>query len=134
MILLLAISFLCRSVIAALTELGNDEVYYWTYAAFPDWSHFDHPPLVGWIIQLFTMNLRVDSAFALRLPALVLGTFNTWMIYRLGVSLRNPRTGWYAALLHTGSLYATILAGTFILPDTPLSTFYLLSLFFMFAG
>ncbi len=100
MILLLAISFLCRSVIAALTELGNDEVYYWTYAAFPDWSHFDHPPLVGWIIQLFTMNLRVDSAFALRLPALVLGTFNTWMIYRLGVSLRNPRTGWYAALLH----------------------------------
>lgn len=132
MILLLAISFLCRSVIAALTELGNDEVYYWTYALYPDWSHFDHPPMVGWIIQLFTLNLRYDSAFFLRLPALVLGTYNTWMIYRLGVSLRNPRTGWYAALLHTGSLYATILAGTFILPDTPLSTFYLLSLFFMF--
>jgi len=132
MTLLLAVSLLARCVIAALTELGNDEVYYWTYAAFPDWSHFDHPPMVGWIIQLFTFNLHWDSAFALRLPALVLGTFNTWMMYRLGVLLKNPRTGWYAALLHTGSLYATILAGTFILPDTPLGTFYLLSLFFMF--
>ncbi|MFA5444144.1 MAG: glycosyltransferase family 39 protein [Bacteroidales bacterium] len=130
-ILLLAVSLLVRGIVAALTELGNDEVYYWTYALFPDWSHFDHPPMVGWIIQLFTLNLRYDSAFALRLPALILGTFNTWMIYRLGILIRNPRTGWYAALLHTGSLYATILAGTFILPDTPLSTFYLLSLFFM---
>jgi hypothetical protein len=132
MILLLAISLLVRGIVAALTELGNDEVYYWTYAKFPDWSHFDHPPMVGWIIQLFTLNLRWDAAFALRLPALILGTFNTWMIYRLGILIRNPRTGWYAALLHTGSLYATILAGTFILPDTPLSTFYLISLFFMF--
>jgi 4-amino-4-deoxy-L-arabinose transferase-like glycosyltransferase len=88
--------------------------------------------MVGWIIQLFTLNLRYDSAFFLRLPALILGTVNTWMIYRLGTLIRNPRTGWYAALLHTGSLYATILVGIFILPDTPLSTFYLLSLFFMF--
>ena len=132
MILLLAVSLLVRGIVAALTELGNDEVYYWTYAKFPDWSHFDHPPMVGWIIQLFTLNLRWDTAFALRMPALILGTFNTWMIYRLGILIRNPRTGWYAALLHTGSLYATILAGTFILPDTPLSTFYLVSLFFMF--
>ncbi len=132
MILLLAVSLLVRCIVAALTELGNDEVYYWTYALYPDWSHFDHPPMVGWIIQLFTLNLRYDSAFFLRLPALILGTVNTWMIYRLGMLIRNPRTGWYAALLHTGSLYATILVGTFILPDTPLSTFYLLSLFFMF--
>ncbi len=132
MTLLLAVSLLVRCIVAALTELGNDEVYYWTYAAFPDWSHFDHPPMVGWIIQLFTLNLRWDSAFALRLPALILGTFNTWMIYRLGILIKTPRTGWYAALLHTGSLYATILAGTFILPDTPLSTFYLISLYFMF--
>ena len=131
-ILLMAVSLLFRSIVAALTELGNDEVYYWTYALFPDWSHFDHPPMVGWIIQLFTCNLKWDSSFALRLPSLVLGTFNTWLIYRLGYLVKGPKTGWYAALLYTGSLYAAIMAGTFILPDTPLGTFYLAALYCFF--
>jgi len=124
----MAVSLLARIIVAAITELGNDEVYYWTYALFPDWSHFDHPPMLGWIIQLFTFNLRWDSSFALRLPSLVLGTLNTWLIYRLGYLVKGPKTGWYGALLYTGSLYAAIMAGTFILPDTPLSTFYLAAL------
>ncbi len=127
----MAVSLVTRIILAAVTELGNDEVYYWTYALFPDWSHFDHPPMLGLFIQFFTCNLTWDSAFALRLPALITGTLNTWIIYRLGVIIRDERTGWYAALLHTGSLYASVIAGTFILPDTPLSTFYLISLYFM---
>ncbi|HHV40968.1 MAG TPA: glycosyltransferase family 39 protein [Bacteroidales bacterium] len=129
--LLMGISLLLRALVAALTDLGNDEVYYWTYALYPDWSHFDHPPMVGWIINLFTGNLALDTPFMLRLPALVLGTLNTWLIWRLGLLTGNKKTGWYAALLYTGSLYATVLCGTFILPDTPLATFYLASLYFM---
>ncbi len=129
--LLMAISLLLRALVAALTDLGNDEVYYWTYALYPDWSHFDHPPMVGWIINLFTGNLALDTPFMLRLPALVLGTLNTWLVWRLGLLIGNKKTGWYAALLYTGSLYATVLCGTFILPDTPLGAFYLASLYFM---
>lgn len=128
----MAASLLARSMVAAFTELGNDEVYYWTYALVPDWSHFDHPPMLGWIIQLFTCNLKWDSSFALRLPSLVLGTFNIWLIYRLGYLVKGPKTGWYGALLYTGSLYAAIISGTFILPDTPLSTFYLAALLSFF--
>ncbi len=129
--LLMGISLLLRALVAALTDLGNDEVYYWTYALYPDWSHFDHPPMVGWIINLFTGNLALDTPFMLRVPALVLGTLNTWLVWRLGLLIGNEKTGWYAALLYTGSLYATVLCGTFILPDTPLSAFYLASLYFM---
>ena len=131
LVLLMATSLVIRIILAAITELGNDEVYYWTYALFPDWSHFDHPPMLGWIIQLFTCDLMWDSAFALRIPALVMGTVNTWLFYRLGIMIKDERTGWHAALLHTGSLYASVIAGTCILPDTPLGTFYLASLYFM---
>ena len=85
LLLLMGFSLLLRSLVAGLTELGNDEVYYWTYALFPDWSHFDHPPMVGWLINLFTGNLTFDSTFMLRVPALVLGTLNTWLAWRLGL-------------------------------------------------
>ena len=131
LLLLMGFSLLLRSLVAGLTELGNDEVYYWTYALFPDWSHFDHPPMVGWLINLFTGNLTFDSTFMLRVPALVLGTLNTWLAWRLGLLTGSRKAGWYAAVLYTGSLYATVLTGTFILPDTPLATCYLGSLYFM---
>lgn len=32
-----------------LLTLSVDEAHYVLYAAKPDWSYFDHPPLVGWI-------------------------------------------------------------------------------------
>jgi len=56
--LLMGISLLLRALVAALTDLGNDEVYYWTYALYPDWSHFDHPPMVGWIITCLPATWR----------------------------------------------------------------------------
>ena len=83
-LVLLLCSFILRAFVAGFIELGNDEVYYWTYAKFPDWSHFDHPPMVGWVIQLFTLNLRFDHEFFLRLGAVVFGTLNTGLIFLIG--------------------------------------------------
>ena len=37
---LLVISTVVRGLAAALIEFGNDEVYYWTFALYPDWSHY----------------------------------------------------------------------------------------------
>jgi hypothetical protein len=123
------IFLLLRICAAAFVELSNDEAYYWTYALFPDWSHFDHPPMVGWMIQLFTLNLRCHSEFFLRLPALVLGTVNIWQVFMIGRKLRDSLTGFYAALLYIASVYCSVIAGVFILPDTPQVFFWLLSLY-----
>jgi hypothetical protein len=60
---LLVLSTLIRALIAGLFELGNDEVYYWTYAVYPDLSHFDHPPMLGWLIRFFTFNLHFQQEF-----------------------------------------------------------------------
>jgi len=125
---LLALSALVRGLLAAWMELGNDEVYYWTYALYPDWSHFDHPPMVGWMIQLFSLNLLFDSEFFLRLASVVFMTANTYIIFRIGKELKDARTGLYAALLYTASIYAFVITGIFIMPDTPLMLFWLLAL------
>ena len=124
---LLVVSAVVRGLLAAWMELGNDEVYYWTYALYPDWSHFDHPPMVGWVIQLFSLNLLFDSEFFIRLASVVFTTANTYIIYRIGKDLKDARTGLYAALLYTASIYAFVITGIFIMPDTPLMLFWLLA-------
>ena len=127
LIWLLAISAVVRGILAAWMEFGNDEVYYWTYALYPDWSHFDHPPMVGWVIQLFSLNLLFDSEFFIRLASVVFMTADTYIIFRIGKEIKDARTGLYAALLYTASIYAFVITGVFIMPDTPLMLFWLLA-------
>ena len=129
--LLLIISVIIRAFLASWVELGTDEAYYWTFAKYPDWSHFDHPGMVGWVIQLFTLNLLCDSEFFMRLASVVFMTINTWLMYRIGRELKDQATGLWSALLYSASIYAFIITGIFILPDTPLSLFWILS-FWMF--
>jgi len=124
---LLAISAVVRGFLAAWMEFGNDEVYYWTYALFPDWSHFDHPPMVGWVIQLFSFNLLFDSEFFIRLASVVFMTANTYIMFRIGREIKDAQVGIYAALLYTASIYTFVITGIFIMPDTPLMLFWLLA-------
>lgn len=129
--LLILFSMAIRAFLAAWLELGNDEVYYYTYALFPDWSHFDHPPMVGWMMQLFSLNLHFDSELALRMSSVVLMSANTLLIFLAGKALQGERTGWYAALFYTSSVYAFVITGFMILPDTPQNFFWMLSLLLM---
>jgi 4-amino-4-deoxy-L-arabinose transferase-like glycosyltransferase len=129
--ILLAASALIRGFIAGFIELGNDEVYYLTYAKFPAFSHFDHPPMVGVVIQIFTLNLTFDSEFFIRLAAVVLGTLSTGLMFLTGRLIKNPLTGLYAALLFSASFYGFVLSGTFILPDAPQVFFWLLTLYLL---
>lgn len=131
MIILVLLSLAVRAFMAAFLEFGNDEVYYWTYALYPDLSHFDHPPMVGLLIQLTTFNLAIDTELFVRLGPVLLGALNTWLVYLIGKYLRDAITGFYAALLYTGSIYAFVVAGIFILPDTPQLTFWLLTMYFL---
>ena len=127
LILLLSVSALLRGVLASIIEFGNDEVYYWTYALYPDWSHFDHPPMVGLMMQLFSCNLFFTSEFFLRLSSVIFMTINTYLVFLIGKQVKNEQTGFYAALLYTASIYAFVITGIFILPDTPLSIFTFLA-------
>lgn len=127
---LIGISTLIRAFIATNLDLGNDEVYYWTYAMFPDLSHFDHPPMVGFTIQFFSFNLWLDSVFFIRFGAIVFGTINTIVIFKIGQRMKDSLTGLYAAILYNTSIYSLIIAGTFILPDSPQLFFWLLGIYF----
>lgn len=128
LVMLLLVTAVVRTLLAASFVLDNDEVYYWTYALYPSQSYFDHPPMVAWLIKMFTLNLNFNHEAFVRMAAVVAGTINILLIYSIGKKLRDELTGWYAALLYTSSVYCFIIAGTFILPDSPQSFFWLAAL------
>lgn len=123
---LIAIATGVRMLLASQLELANDEVYYWTYALFPDLSHFDHPPMVGFLAQLSSLNLWLQDDFFLRLGSILLSAINTYTIFLIGKKVKNELAGWYAALLYTSSIYCSIISGFSLSPDAPQVFFWLL--------
>ena len=127
--ILIAVSTAVRIIIASVTELGNDEAYYWTYALFPSLSYFDHPPMVGLLVWFTTLGTSLHHEFFVRLGAVIAGSINIWLIYKTGEYIKDSKTGFYASLLYVSSLYGSIISGTFILPDSPQTVFWILTLY-----
>jgi hypothetical protein len=127
-LILISIATLIRCVIAATIGLGNDEVYYVTYAQHLQWNYFDHPPMVALLIRLSTFNLLFTNAFFIRLGPILLAAINTYLIYDICSKVKNENAGFLAALLFSCSFYSSIIAGVFILPDAPQLFFWVFSI------
>lgn len=114
-----------RLLLASFTEFGNDEVYYWTYAQHLQWNYFDHPPMVALWIRFFTGDLALEQyEVFVRLGSIVSCAISTVLIFRIATRLHSEGAGWIAALLYNASIYASIIAGVFILPDSPQMVFW----------
>ena len=125
------IATIIRCIIALTIGLGNDEVYYWLYSIHLQWNYFDHPPIVGWLIRLTTFNLSADSDFFIRSGAIISSAIVTWLIYKCGKKLANDYAGFLAALIYTATIYGSIVAGSFILPDSPQMIFWVSGLYLL---
>jgi len=126
--LLIAISTVTRLIIASCSELSNAEVYYWTYSRWLQLNYYDHPPVVAWLIRLTTANHLFYQEVFVRLGAIIASATCTWLIFKIGTIINNQQTGWLAALLYTSSIYGSLIAGTYILPDSPQMVFWLYSI------
>src|SRR4051794_11083078 len=88
---LIAVSALVRLALAARLGPSNDEAYYAQFARHPDWSYFDHPPLVA-VVEAAGLSASggVPSAFAMRLGFVALFAGSTRMMARLAGRLYGP--------------------------------------------
>lgn len=112
-------------------ELGNDESYYYTYALQPQLNYFDHPPMVGLLIRLTTVNLTFVNDVTLRLGAILSCALSSIILYKTVLLLSNKTAGWYAVLLYNASVYTGVIAGFFILPDSLQMPFWCAALLVM---
>lgn len=82
----------------APVDLVPDEAYYWDWSRQLDWGYYSKPPMVAWLIALSTGWLGA-TPFAVRLPAVLLGTLGLFWMYLLAARLYGRRAGFWAALL-----------------------------------
>lgn len=123
----LAVVFAMHFALGAGVGLSVDEAHYLLYAAHPELSYFDHPPLVGWVqwpllqITTFTVLLRL-------IPGL-LWLATAVLVYRLAQRLQGPGGNAQAQRAGLWAVVALALApllhvlGIGLLPDTLLMFF-----------
>ncbi len=128
---LIGVTIGIKIILSYFLELGNDEVYYYTYAIQPDWNHFDHPGMVGWMMRLTSLNLHWVSTLSMRIGSILCAAGASWVIFKTGSLIKDERAGYIAAWMYSISIYTSIIAGLFVLPDSPQLLFYSLSIYWM---
>lgn len=118
---------LLRLWVAGHTELIPVEAYYWTYFAHPALSYFDHPPAVAWIIAP-GVRLFGDTAFGVRLGAMVLSLGSAALVFDVARRWVGSQAAWWAVALFT-LLPVFSVTGMLALPDAPQTFCTLLTMF-----
>ena len=127
----LFIVLLIKVFFSFFIELGNDEAYYYTYALKPQLNYFDHPPMVGLLIRISTLNLVFVNDVLLRLGPAICCFIASLFLFKTVEILFNRNAAWYSVVIYNVSVYSTIIAGWFILPDSPQLPFWCAALFVM---
>ncbi|MBF0169753.1 MAG: glycosyltransferase family 39 protein [Nitrospinae bacterium] len=117
--------FLFRLLVMGQTGLGDSESYYWAWSQRFDLSYYDHPPLVAWLIRLFT-DLGGDTSFWVRFPSALLFVVMGLLFYRLSVELFDDRRVAFYAILTFNIVPMFGIGALQMVPDIPSAVCYLL--------
>ncbi len=82
-------------------QLHYDEAYYWVYGQNLSLSYYDHPPMIGYFIRLF--SILGNSEFAVRATNLFLTTITVITIYKLAQRMFGQKVADIAILLALAS-------------------------------
>lgn len=131
-------AFLCVGLITALriallafdqTDLFVDEAQYWLWGQDLAFGYYSKPPLIGWVIRLFTEIAGSDAAFWVRLPAPLFHGATAMILGALAYEIWDARTAWTVAVVYITLPFVTV--GSFLIStDTIMFPFLSLSLLF----
>lgn len=108
-------------------DLVPDEAYYWDWSRNLAWGYYSKPPLVAWVNALSTA-LFGTSAFTVRLPAVILGSFSLIALYYLGARLFDHRVAFWSVAAMAATPMSTGFAFLMTI-DTLLICFWILALY-----
>ena len=106
-----------RLALGAAIGLSVDDSYAAVMGRGLSVSYFDHPPMVFWWTGLATRFAMSESPLVVRLPFLAAFIGTIWLLYQLGGFPFGMRAGLCTALLLNVSLFLSVAAGGWALPD-----------------
>ncbi len=110
-------------------DLIGDESYYWDWSRRPDWCYYSKPPMVAWLISIFT-HLGGNTTAVVRLPAVVLGTVFLGYLYATAKAFYSPKAGALAVAVVLAMPF-NVLANFIMTIDPPLYCFWMMSLYYL---
>lgn len=129
LVILILVTLVLRIGWAASLELSRDEAYHFLYVMHPDWSYFDHPPMLMYIarcgIAAFGGWLHPLS---LRIGFILMFAGSTWVLFEWTRRWYGEAAGFFAALALNLSAYYSAFAGVLVLPEGPLLFFGLITM------
>ena len=103
-----------------------DEAYYWGWSRSFDLGYYSKPPMIAWVIALFT-SVCGDSEICVKLPALIFYPITALIIYFIAKELFDEKIAfWSGAVFIT--LPAVSLSSMIISTDVVLLLFWSLTL------
>jgi dolichol-phosphate mannosyltransferase len=118
-------TFVLRSVLSGYLGLSDDEAYYWDWTQFLDWSYYDHPGMVAWLIKLSTLVLG-QNAFSVRLPSLILNSLSLYVLWLLAYEMFGLKIARLTGLLYLLTPIFS-LGGLMTVPDIPMGFFWIVA-------
>ena len=109
------------------TDLFFDEAQYWAWAQEPAFGYYSKPPMLAWVIGLFTGLCGSDTPFCIRLAAPVIHTATAFAVFLAGRAVYGARAGFWSAVVYA-TLPAVSLSSTLISTDVPLLLFWAFAL------
>ena len=117
-----------RLIYINLLNLAPQEAYYWNYSRHLALSYLDHPPMLAYLIFIFT-HLGKQNEFFVRISCVLVSFGLTYLTYLIGKLLFDPKVGFFSALL-LNSILIFSLGAIIATPDTPMIFFWVLSFYF----
>lgn len=124
--LVLLIYTLLNAITNQFMPFYSDENYYWLWSKNLDFSYFDHPAMIAYIIKATT--IFGDSPFSIRLASPLLVAGSAYFIYLLAKKMFGEKSAIYTFYIFISSIFI-IVASTLITPDIPLMFFSSLFLY-----
>lgn len=110
--------------------LTDDEAHYWQYAQYLDYSYYDHPPMVGWIIYLFT-KIFGNNLYGVRLPAVLCFSIASLYFYLLIKKLFSSKISFYSSVL-LNFIPIFFIGSIITIPDAPLGMFWCMYMYYFY--
>ncbi|MDB9824781.1 glycosyltransferase family 39 protein [Alphaproteobacteria bacterium] len=110
-------------------EVQGDEAQYWYWSTNFDWGYYSKPPLVAWIIGIFTSTFG-NSIFILKLPSLLAHFLTSFVLFNLSKAFnRNTEESLWLSITYL-LFFAVSLSSNIISTDPFLLLFWSSSLLF----
>jgi 4-amino-4-deoxy-L-arabinose transferase-like glycosyltransferase len=130
--LLLLFHLLVWLSLGLLLDIHPDEADHWVWSQHLSWGYYEHPPMIAWVIRLFTLLLG-NTQWAIEVGSQTITLLSFLALFLLARDCFGTKTAFFSVLVLEATPLFTVGSMIFII-DTVLILFVLWAALFFWKG